>query len=467
MSEGPHAGQEDPEEEVKTPTPSTAVTAHSPTLDELLSPIEPTGRFPTRESVAGSDVTDDENRFSTVALSNIIHSNEENEDKEEKEHDNRRDTIAQVDQEREEDGDDETPSKRSSLQKVQEEFARKQQDLQDRYDEENSVDWDFWGNVVSDYQKFASEHPEELASAIGRGIPKTIRGMIWQLMTASKDTDLENTYVRLLKETSPHEKAITRDLGRTFPHHAFFTDGRGIGQENFSMSEGIFTVRSILQYDTQVGYCQGLPFVAAVLLLHMPDEEAFCLLFSFPMNVVFRIFDNVFASGIEALFSFSFVLLLKNEEALLNHTFDKLVSFLNTKVFDVYREKRNGKYDVDRYVEDAFALKISSFMLDSYAQEYEELIRTRNQHAIEMDALRASNRNLSANKQLESSMGQINTEHCELLNELVKARLKHEELESELVRYKLLYAEAMHQSEDAMSSHRISLAMKRSSSNGG
>lgn len=68
----------------------------------------------------------------------------------------------------------------------------------------------------------------------------------------------------------------------------------------------------------------------------------------------------------------------------------------------------------------------------------------------------------------------------------MKARLKHEELESELVRYKLLYeipslftirppltmniryAEAMHQSEDAMSSHRISMGMaKRGSSSTG
>lgn len=33
-----------------------------------------------------------------------------------------------------------------------------------------------------DYQRFAAEHPEELATAIGKGIPKTIRGMMWQLM---------------------------------------------------------------------------------------------------------------------------------------------------------------------------------------------------------------------------------------------------------------------------------------------
>lgn len=58
---------------------------------------------------------------------------------------------------------------------------------------------------------------------------------------------------------------------------------------------------------------------------------------SFPMDVVFRIFDNVFASGIEALFSFSLVLLVKNEEELLKNKFDQLIKFLNTRIFDTYR----------------------------------------------------------------------------------------------------------------------------------
>ena len=34
-------------------------------------------------------------------------------------------------------------------------------------------------------------------------------------------------------------------------------------------------------YDEEVGYCQGLSFIAAVLLLHMPEEEAFCLFIKF------------------------------------------------------------------------------------------------------------------------------------------------------------------------------------------
>ena len=56
---------------------------------------------------------------------------------------------------------------------------------------------DFWGAVISgkslifahcyeqfapcaiDYQQFASENPERLARAIERGIPDTLRGMMW------------------------------------------------------------------------------------------------------------------------------------------------------------------------------------------------------------------------------------------------------------------------------------------------
>ena len=63
-------------------------------------------------------------------------------------------------------------------------------------------------------------------------------------------------------------------------------------------------------------------------------------------------------------------------------------------------------------------------------------------------------------------------------NELVKARIRNEELEEELVRYKLLcvpchksisliliassYAEAMHENQDAQSSHRMSAATMQS-----
>ncbi|KAH9176308.1 rab-GTPase-TBC domain-containing protein [Lactarius sanguifluus] len=435
-------------------------------------------------------------------------------------------------------GNDAAPSRRSldGQHKLQEVFERAQRDSKDLEGELASVDWAFWGSVVSDYQSFASENAEKLARAIEKGIPSNLRGMVWQLMSASKDPEMEATYLKRLKETSSHEKAIMRDLGRTFPQHEFFTDGQGIGQEN------LFNVlKAYSIYDPQVGYCQGLPFVVAVLLLNMPDEEAFCLLvrlmhsydlrghflpempklqlrlrfimsapfgltdgdgtlayqfdrlveeilpvlhvhflrqgvkssmycsqwfltlfsYRFPLDIVFRIFDNCLASGIEAIFGFAISLLQKNEARLLSLKFDELVSFLNIGIIDTYKlpvpEGEKATYRVDDFVNDAMSLRITPFMLDSYTHEYSEMIRAREAHAAEVDALRSHNRQLSAQvNSLEANLAALNQEHVGALNELVRARLQNEELEGELVRYKLLYAEAVHKTEDAMSSHRVS-----------
>lgn len=53
-------------------------------------------------------------------------------------------------------------------------------------------------------------------------------------------------------------------------------------------------------------------------------------------------------------------------------------------------------YLVDEFVQDALSLKITPFMLDSYAHEYDELVRTREAHLVEMDTLRNTNRQLAA-----------------------------------------------------------------------
>jgi len=194
-------------------------------------------------------------------------------------------------------------------------------------------------------------------------------------------------------------------------------------------------------------------------------SQWFLTLFSyrFPLDIAFRIYDNCLASGIEAIFSFSIVLLQKNEDILLTLKFDEILVFMKTRVFEKYKieppgstnlENTRDTYRVDEFVQDAVSLRITPFMLDSYASEYDELVRIRDAHALELEILRNSNRTLLAQvKTLEDSLAQLNTEHVEILNELVKSRLRNEETEGELVRYKLLYAEAMHQNDEALSSH--------------
>lgn len=46
-------------------------------------------------------------------------------------------------------------------------------------------------------------------------------------MSSSKSPPLEETYKQLLKHSSPHEKAIKKDIGRTFPNHKFFQEVGG------------------------------------------------------------------------------------------------------------------------------------------------------------------------------------------------------------------------------------------------
>lgn len=52
-------------------------------------------------------------------------------------------------------------------------------------------------------------------------------------------------------------------------------------------------------------------------------------------------------------------------------------------------------YKVDEFVQDAVGLRITPFMLDSYAHEYNDMMRVKEAHALEVDELRSSNRNLS------------------------------------------------------------------------
>ena len=50
---------------------------------------------------------------------------------------------------------------------------------------------------------------------------------------------------------------------------------------------------------------------------------------------------------------------------------------------------------MDEFVQDAISLRITPFMLDNYAHEYEDLVRARDAHKIEMDTLRSTNTRLS------------------------------------------------------------------------
>uniref|UniRef100_A0A673KSG0 TBC1 domain family member 4 n=1 Tax=Sinocyclocheilus rhinocerous TaxID=307959 RepID=A0A673KSG0_9TELE len=120
---------------------------------------------------------------------------------------------------------------------------------------------------------------EEIHCAVCQGVPKSRRGEVWLLLSQQyrlrhrlpqRQQPPETPYQDLLKQLTAQQHAILVDLGRTFPTHQYFSTQLGAGQLSLY---NLLKAYSLL--DTEVGYCQGISFVAGLLLLHMSEEQAF------------------------------------------------------------------------------------------------------------------------------------------------------------------------------------------------
>uniref|UniRef100_A0A8C3RV11 TBC1 domain family member 4 n=1 Tax=Chelydra serpentina TaxID=8475 RepID=A0A8C3RV11_CHESE len=133
---------------------------------------------------------------------------------------------------------------------------------------------------------------EDIHTTLKEGVPKSRRGEIWQFLAVqhrvrhrlpSKQQPPDISYKELLKQLTAQQHAILVDLGRTFPTHPYFSAQLGAGQLSLF---NLLKAYSLL--DKEVGYCQGISFVAGVLLLHMSEEQAFEMLKFLMYDLGFR-----------------------------------------------------------------------------------------------------------------------------------------------------------------------------------
>ncbi|XP_078285569.1 EVI5-like protein isoform X3 [Rhinoraja longicauda] len=132
--------------------------------------------------------------------------------------------------------------------------------------------WILWGRLINEWEEVRKKKEKLLRELIRKGIPHHFRGIVWQLLCNATDMPVKNQYSELLKMTSPCEKLIRRDIARTYPEHDFFKGQYSLGQEV------LFNVmKAYSLVDREVGYCQGSAFIVGLLLMQMPEEEAFCV----------------------------------------------------------------------------------------------------------------------------------------------------------------------------------------------
>lgn len=323
---------------------------------------------------------------------------------------------------------------------------------------------------------------EKMHSAVGQGVPRHHRGEIWKFLAEqyhlkhqfpSKQQPKDTPYKELLKQLTSQQHAILIDLGRTFPTHPYFSAQLGAGQLSLY---NILKAYSLL--DQEVGYCQGLSFVAGILLLHMGEEEAFHMLkflmfdrglrkqyrpdmiilqiqmyqlsrllhdyhrdlyshleeheigpslyaapwfltvfaSQFPLGFVARVFDMIFLQGTEVIFKVALSLLGSHKPLILQHeNLETIVDFIKNTLPNL------GLVQMEKTINQVFEMDISK-QLQAYEVEY---------HVLQEELIDSSP--LSDNQRmgkLEKANSSLRKQNLDLLEQLQVANGRIQSLEA-------------------------------------
>nr|XP_034301493.1 rab GTPase-activating protein 1 isoform X5 [Crassostrea gigas] len=334
-----------------------------------------------------------------------------------------------------------------------------------------------WHEVLVKWHQNLSQRPKQVQQLAKKGIPEALRGEVWQLLAGCHDnSELMEAYRILITKESPMESVIQRDINRTFPAHAFFKQSGGLGQDSLYRISKAYSV-----YDEEIGYVQGLSFLAAALLLHMPEEQAFSVLVKicfdyelrdlfkqgfevlhlkfyqlerlmqdltgdlyehfmemgleihmfasqwfltlftakFPLFLVFHILDLFLCEGKDVIFNVAIALLKMSRKDLLALDFEGILKYFRVHMPKKYRTEEAAR----ELMAAAVSAKVTSKKLKKYEKEYITMKEQEMQQEDPIERMERENKRL-----LEDNM-RLEQENDDLAHELVDSKLT---LKSEL-----------------------------------
>ncbi|XP_072366593.1 ecotropic viral integration site 5 protein homolog isoform X5 [Scyliorhinus torazame] len=342
--------------------------------------------------------------------------------------------------------------------------------------------WILWGRIVNEWDDVRKKKEKQMRELVRKGIPHHFRAIVWQLLCSAQNMPIKDQYSELLKMTSPCEKLIRRDIARTYPEHDFFKEKDSLGQEV------LFNVmKAYSLVDREVGYCQGSAFIVGLLLMQMPEEEAFCVfvklmqdyrlrelfkpsmaelglcmyqfewmiqeqlpeiyvhfqsqsfhtsmyssswfltifLTTFPLPVATRLFDIFMSEGLEIVFRVGIAILQSNQAELMQLDMEGMLQHFQ-KV--VPHQFDSGP---DKLIQAAYQIKYNAKKMKKLEKEYTTIKNKELEEQVEIKRLRTENRLLK--QRIETlEKHKCNPRYSEdfvlqLETELVHARLREAE----------------------------------------
>jgi len=125
-----------------------------------------------------------------------------------------------------------------------------------------------WTEMIENgIAKYMLQHPDRFQRRVRRGIPQQYRWQVWKAQIGVHSGDpLMQTYREFASPSNPCTEQIKIDISRTFPE--FF---------NAEWQQSLLRLlNAYAGYRPEIGYCQGMNFVAGLLLLVSGQREEEC-----------------------------------------------------------------------------------------------------------------------------------------------------------------------------------------------
>ncbi|XP_061566862.1 TBC1 domain family member 10B-like [Cololabis saira] len=153
-----------------------------------------------------------------------------------------------------------------------------------------------WLDMFTHWDKWIKHRFQKVKLRCRKGVPSSLRARAWQLLSNSQELLEANPGKFDELEREPGEAKwldiIEKDLHRQFPFHEMFAARGGHGQQDLYRILKAYTI-----YRPDEGYCQAQAPVAAVLLMHMPAEQAFWCL----VQICEKYLPGYYSAGLEAI----------------------------------------------------------------------------------------------------------------------------------------------------------------------